>query len=97
TGQPLTDALKHGVYVLSAQFSPDGRRIVTASRDFTARVWDAQTGEALTEPFRHGNWVTWAEFSPDGKRIVTASYDFSAKVWDIAPSQPQRPDWLPKL
>ena len=31
----------------SAQFSPDGTRIVTASEDKTARVWDAATGKAL--------------------------------------------------
>ena len=31
----------------SAQFSPDGARIVTASDDKTARVWDAATGKSL--------------------------------------------------
>ncbi len=30
----------HTDWVLSAAFSPDGRRVVTASRDNTARVWD---------------------------------------------------------
>jgi WD40 repeat protein len=33
--------------VLRVAFSPDGSRIVTASADKTARVWDAATGEAL--------------------------------------------------
>ena len=33
--------------MLSAQFSPDGTRIVTASGDKTARVWDAATGKTL--------------------------------------------------
>ena len=32
---------------MSAQFSPDGARIVTASGDKTARVWDAATGKQL--------------------------------------------------
>ena len=31
----------------SASFSPDGARIVTASYDHTARLWDATTGEEL--------------------------------------------------
>src|SRR5262249_17037547 len=39
--------LAHGDEVLSAQFSPDGTRVVTVSSDQTARVWDAQSGEAL--------------------------------------------------
>ena len=37
---------------MSAAFSPDGKRIVTASADKTARVWDAATGEPIGEPLR---------------------------------------------
>jgi len=56
--------------VLSANFSPDGKRIVTASTD-GVRVWDAQAGRPLTAPLRHAGVVRWAQFSSDGKRIVT--------------------------
>ena len=38
--------------VRSAAFSPDGKRIVTASGDKTARVWDAATGKPIGEPLR---------------------------------------------
>jgi len=38
---PLTDSMWHKNVVHSAQFSPDGQRVVTASDDQTARVWDA--------------------------------------------------------
>ena len=31
----------------AAAFSPDGARIVTASQDKTARVWDAKSGKEL--------------------------------------------------
>jgi WD40 repeat protein/serine/threonine protein kinase len=71
----------------SAQFSPDGKRIVTASDDGTARVWDAQNGQPLTGPLQHGHKVTSAQFSPDGKRIVTASWD-QARVWDAQSGKP---------
>ena len=37
---------------LSAAFSPDGQRIVTASQDKTARLWDAATGKPIGEPLR---------------------------------------------
>ena len=38
--------------MLSAAFSPDGKRIVTASEDKTARLWDAETGKPIGEPRR---------------------------------------------
>jgi WD40 repeat protein len=40
----------HAGWVLSAAFSPDGKRIITASADRTARLWDAATGKPIGEP-----------------------------------------------
>jgi WD40 repeat protein/serine/threonine protein kinase len=72
----------HEQDVEHAAFSPDGRRVVTASRDHTARVWDAVTGDPISPPLRHGDIVWKAVFSPDGRRVVTASRDGTARVWD---------------
>jgi WD40 repeat protein len=69
--------------ILFAAFSPDGTKVVTASSDHTARIWDATTGKLLTPPLRHDDAVLMAEFSPDGTRVVTASEDQTAKVWDV--------------
>jgi WD domain, G-beta repeat/APAF-1 helical domain len=68
--------------VLSASFSPDGSRIVTASRDRTARLWDAATGEQRATLRGHEDSVWSASFSPDGTRIITASRDRTARLWD---------------
>ena len=79
TGRQLTRPLQHDVQY--AAFSSDGRRIVTASQDKTARVWDASTGLPLTAPLQHQDEVTHAEFSPDGQQIVTACADGTVRVW----------------
>jgi WD40 repeat protein len=77
----------HGSTVESAEFSPDGRRIVTASYDNTARIWDAATGALLTVLHGHDARVAHAAFSPDGRRVVTASNDKTARIWDAATGQ----------
>jgi WD40 repeat protein len=74
--------LHHGGGVQDASFSPDGTRVVTASEDGTAQVWDATTGQKIGQPMRHTDWVHTAEFSPDGSKVVTASWDGTARVWD---------------
>ncbi|MCZ6764560.1 MAG: hypothetical protein O7C63_06465 [Alphaproteobacteria bacterium] len=76
----------HQGWVLSAAFSPDGARIVTASLDSTARIWDAKTGAEITVLRGHEDKVISAAFSPDGARIVTASRDNTARIWNNYPS-----------
>ncbi|MGI2909190.1 AAA-like domain-containing protein, partial [Tolypothrix sp. VBCCA 56010] len=72
----------HQEQVISASFSPDRKRILTASDDKTAKVWDLN-GKLIATLTGHQSYVNSASFSPDGKRIVTASYDNTAKVWDL--------------
>ncbi len=91
TGEQVTPPLKHGGGVQHAAFSPDGRRIVTASADAVARVWDATTGESVTPPLKVEHPVTHVSFSPDGKRVVTAEYNGTARVWDAATGKPVTP------
>lgn len=91
TGKPLTELINAGgkVVLSSAQFSPDGKRILTASRNNrwdtvrtdTVRIWDGETGKPLTEPMNLGEGFASAEFSSNGKRILTASYEMT-RVWD---------------
>ena len=72
----------HEHVVSHAEFSPDGDRIVTASLDKTARIWDATRGVQIAVLTGHTDRVTHAEFSPVGTRIVTASYDRTVRLWD---------------
>jgi WD40 repeat protein len=67
--------------VVSITFSRDGR-IVTASRDKTARVWEAAS-DASPAVLKYDSPLLSAAFSPDGSRIVTASEDNKVVIWDI--------------
>ena len=84
TRATFTTLSGHTDVVSSAAFSPDGGRIVTASADRTARVWDAATGREITTLSGHTDVVSSAAFSSDGGRIKTASGDRTARVWDAA-------------
>jgi WD40 repeat protein len=74
--------LLHRANPSCAAFSPDGKRVVTASDDGTARVWDARSGLALSPLVRHEAQIKHVMFSPDGRRVLTASGDGIAQVWD---------------
>ena len=70
--------------MISAAFSGDGKRVVTASLDKTARIWDAESGKEIAVLKGHyGDRVLSAAFSGDGKRVVTASLDKTARIWDV--------------
>jgi WD40 repeat protein/tetratricopeptide (TPR) repeat protein len=88
TGQLITSSLKHNSDVNSAVFSPDGRHVVTGSRDTTARVWDVATGQPVSLSLKHADRVNSVAFSPDGRRVLTGSRDGTVRVWDVATGQP---------
>jgi WD40 repeat protein len=78
----------HENFVNGAAFSPDGSRVVTASADCTARVWDATTGALLIALAGHRAEVNSAVFAPDGTHILTASADHTARLWDAKTGSP---------
>jgi WD40 repeat protein/DNA-binding SARP family transcriptional activator len=65
-------------------WSPDGR-LVAASSEGTARVWDAETGTVRYTLLGHTGFVLGVAWSPDSSRLVTGGSDGTAKVWEIGP------------
>lgn len=60
-----------------------GSQILTASHDFTARLWNRETGACLQIFKGHTDTVTCATFNHDESQIATASLDNTARIWDV--------------
>ncbi len=85
SGEELLILKGHTSSITSVAFSPDSRRIATASLDRTARMWDALDGQHLFTLKGHTSGVTNVAFSPDGGRI--ASVDQRVRIWDAKTGQ----------
>jgi WD40 repeat protein len=84
----------HTSAVHSVCFSPDGRRLASASDDMTVKVWDAVTGDEIRTLKGHTSAVHSVCFSPDGRRLAAGQpgkvdeqgrlVPGEVKVWDVA-------------
>lgn len=70
-------------------FSPDGKRIVTASDTGSIAIWSTIDGTqllslplAINEQAGHKEFVKSAIYNREGNRIVSASFDGSVKIWN---------------
>ncbi|MCS6851577.1 MAG: serine/threonine protein kinase [Gemmataceae bacterium] len=88
---PRKSMVFHANEVQWVEFSPDGQRLVTASSDWTARIWDWGRSQPLGAPMEHGDVVNQASFSPDGSRVVTVSDDRTVRLWDARTGRPISP------
>jgi WD40 repeat protein len=86
TGRLLYVLSGHRSVVTDAEFSGNGRLLVTASLDHDARVWNVATGRLVHVLRGHFFPVYAAAFSPDGQWIVTAS-QFTAGLWNTETGQ----------
>jgi hypothetical protein len=73
----------HEGMVISASYSANGRRIVSAGEDGTVRQWDATSSQAIGGLLRgHQGGVNSASYNADGRRIVSAGVDGTVRQWD---------------
>ncbi|KAF9350401.1 MAG: WD40-repeat-containing domain protein [Benniella sp.] len=82
TGDWIGTFIGHKGAVWSARMSTDVSKAVTASADFTAKVWDNYTGDIL-HSFPHQHIVRSADFSGDGTRIVTGGMEKKLRIFDL--------------
>ncbi|MGX2996982.1 nSTAND1 domain-containing NTPase [Streptomyces sp. JNUCC 64] len=80
-----TDTVRH------IAWSPDGALLATASRDGTARIFDAGSGRSVRVLPSEGVMVEGVAWSPDSSRLATTGRDRVVRVWDVASGAPARP------
>ena len=71
-------------YLNGIAFSADSTRLVSASCDHTARIWDVRRGVALQVLRGHRHFVNAAAFTRGGLTVLTAGEDGTVRVWDTA-------------
>jgi WD40 repeat protein len=72
----------HGQRIYRVNYSPNGRYVVTASGDRSAKIWDVNSGRVVANLGGHKGHVFWAAFSPNGQFVATAGGN-SAKIWRV--------------
>lgn len=82
SGQPR-ELKGHTKQVFQMAFRPDGKYLVTASQDGSARIWDLKSLDSPPRLLEHSGMVIDAQFSPDGARVATVGADKTAKIWDV--------------
>src|SRR4029077_7957830 len=78
TGKKIGGLTGNEFFVTSANFSPDGSRILTSSCDSTSHIWDAATlSQIAILSCPGGANVFSSTFNHDGTRILTAAWGLS--------------------
>jgi WD40 repeat protein/predicted Ser/Thr protein kinase len=71
-------------------FSPDGKLVLTASKDKTAQLWQVSSGKPVGPRLHHQDIITSVGFSPDGRFILSGSEDKTARLWEVASTESHR-------
>ena len=69
--QPITRIQAHSTYITRCLFSPDGKKLATASADHTIKIWDTSTFLLDKTLTGHQRWVWDCVFSADSAYMIS--------------------------
>jgi mono/diheme cytochrome c family protein/uncharacterized coiled-coil protein SlyX len=82
-GSQAYEITKHTDWITAAEFSPDGKFLLTADRSGGMWLWDAETGRERGELRGHAEQVTSVSWRGDSAVVATASEDDTVRLWQI--------------
>src|SRR6185503_4043518 len=81
---PTGLVLEHRGWVEDVCFTPDGKRLATASPDDGITIWSGKTGEKLGPPLVNSGGRWQVVFDPQGTRVV-ATLSGRLDLWTLPP------------
>lgn len=81
--QTAVELSQHTNEVWFLEFSHDGTKLVTTSRDCTVVIYNTITFDVIHKLTDHTEPVAYATWSPDDTKIISCSQDYKARLWDV--------------
>ncbi len=83
-GTPVGEKIHLQAEITCADFTANGHKLATGSKDGMLMIWDGRHGTALTPPLTNQGRLKSIRFSPNGAMLVTASENGTAMIWDVS-------------
>ncbi len=82
TGRRVVEVGKEFDQVMSADITPDHRKVTIGTNSKKVKCYDVATGELVYTIAKHTEWVTGVRFSPDGVLLATSDRNGNVMAWE---------------
>src|SRR5262245_35010960 len=79
----FVSSIGHNQEITALAFSPNGRMVLSGSKDKTLKLWDVHSGRLIRTLVGHDSSITSIAFSPDGEKAVSGADDRTVRLWEL--------------